>query len=514
MLLHRAAAHWWLTFPLLTALGCALSSLFPSLHLLGWVALVPFYVGLQRCRGYRQSAWFGFITGLLTFGLSTYWMAEFITLFKNYRLVSAVAMASVYWCYCALIFVVVAIVTHRARQTRCELWLFPLALALVFAWFPVLFPWQLGNGQHPFLVAIQGVDITGVSGLDFIIGLVNVLLAQGFMRKRIRAGWQRRLAYGLLLGWFGYGAVQLHFWQKPQAANAVLAVGLVQANGPPSLNPPIAPKGYSLSYPPEMALTEQLAQQGAALVVWPEYDRQYYNLPAVKLAYQRQVAALATPMMLQSVEKTPGPDGYQKFSTITLLDAQGQETGKYQKVQRIAVAEYLPGLDQLPGVKAVVLNYLGDFFGDYQPGPGPARFQLGPLALTPLICYEVILPRFVARSVAASGGNIITVQSNNSWFGDSRVPYQHMGASVLRSVENRRPLIHAMNNGLGGVVAASGQILLQTSAKEIAGYLVEVPYSANPPTTIYQRWPWLTLGGFSIVSIVLLFRRRSVAISV
>jgi apolipoprotein N-acyltransferase len=499
---------WLSTLALCSAALSALSSLYPGLFILGWIALVPFVVGLQLSQGLVRVCGFAFLTGLLTFGLSTYWMAEFITIFKGYSYAASIGLASVYWCYCALMFVVIGVVTHFGKQRGTQFWLFPLALSAVFAFFPVLFPWQLGNAQHPFLVAIQAVDITGVSGLDFIVGLANVLFAQALLANPMVGRIHLVAAYGLIVVWFGYGFFSLQYWDKTGADAESLSVGLVQIDGPPSTQPPAAVSGYSLSYPPEMALTEQLVARGAQLVIWPEYDRQFYNLEFVQRSLQRQVAALATPLILHSVEYAGEGGQTQKFSSATLLNTQGKEDGKYQKIKRIAVAEYLPWFNQSPLVKQWVRSYLGGFFGDYQAGSQPVGFKLGPVTLTPLICYEVILPRFVAGSVKATHGNIITVQSNNSWFGNTRVPYLHMGASVLRSVENRRSLIHVMNNGLGGVVAPSGRVLLQTEHQQVAGYLAQVPFALKDALTFYQRTPWLTLSVVLLCLVTLMARRR------
>ena len=112
------------------------------------------------------------------------------------------------------------------------------------------------------------------------------------------------------------------------------------------------------------------------------------------------------------------------------------------------------------------------------------------MPIEPFICYEVMFPYFVAASNHATRADIFIAQSNNGWFGDTRVPYLHMGASVLRGVENRRPLVHVMNNGLGGVSLPSGRTLLRTAHGEIAGYLLDVPYRKDGIVTFYSRFPY------------------------
>jgi apolipoprotein N-acyltransferase len=104
--------------------------------------------------------------------------------------------------------------------------------------------------------------------------------------------------------------------------------------------------------------------------------------------------------------------------------------------------------------------------------------------------------------------------SNNAWFGDSSMPRQHLGASVLRAVENRMPVIHVMNNGPSAVISGRGQYLFRSGYGERVGYLVDVPVPERRLATFYQVVPWftpallLTLGGLLVLA-TLAGRRRA-----
>lgn len=496
---------------LLAATACAFlfaaPALYPSLYILGWIAFVPFLLGLQHCRNAWQAYGFGLFTGYLAWGLFSYSIAEFVQLFKGYSLAHSIVLASLYWFYCAQSFAIIAVLTQVARRGNAVLWVFPTVLALVLALYPTIFPWQVGNSQSAFLVAIQAVDVTGVSGLDFILGLVSVLVAQALIGRSIFFGRSAVAAYALVSFWFLYGIFSLAHWDKADAAEEVFTVGFVQPDEPPTIAVPGPRAGYSLSYPVEMNLTEQLVAAGAQLVIWPELrNKQYYTRPYVQAAFHRQLAELGSPLLFQAPEPEEHGERVLNFNTATLIAGTGEQVGRYRKVKRIAIAEYLPFFDNSPTVKGWLGKYLGSFFGDFSAGPGVASFDIAGTSVTPFICYEALFPSFVAAATAATGGDLLTVQSNNSWFGDTRVPYQHMSASVLRSVETRRPLVHAINNGLGGVVLPSGRIMHRTPRHQIAGYLVDVPYRKNAPATFYSRFPYCLIAVLGVGLAVMLLR--------
>ncbi len=487
----------------------AVPTLFPEFYLLAWLTFVPFLLGLQRCRNVRQAYGYGVLSGFVAFSLSTYWMAEFIRIFKDYSFASSVGLASLYWLYCAQMFAIIAVLTHYGRRGNAVLWVFPTVLTLVLAFYPVLFPWQIGNTQSEFLVAIQATDITGVSGLDFILGLVAALIAQALIGRHVFFERSAVAAYAVVAAWFIYGVVSLSYWDRAAAGSETLTVGLVQPDEPPGTGTPGPRPGFTLGYPIEMDLTEQLVAAGADVVVWSELrDKQYYAQPLVRAAYQRQVAKLARPLLFQTSEEENSREGLINFNTAVLIDEHGNESGKYRKIKRIAMAEYLPLFENSAMVKGWARQFLGEFFGNVSAGPEPKRFDIGGASIKPFICYEVLFPQFVAASARATGGDIFVAQSNNGWFGDTRAAYPHMGASILRGVENRRPLVHVMNNGLGGVSLPSGRTLLRTSHREIAGYLLDVPYRTTAITTFYGRFPYWLVSLLGFVFLLMLIRSK------
>ena len=78
---------------------------------------------------------------------------------------------------------------------------------------------------------------------------------------------------------------------------------------------------------------------------------------------------------------------------------------------------------------------------------------------------------------------LITI-SNDTWFGDSLGPLQHLQMARMRAMENGRYMIRGTNNGIsaiinehGEIVAQSSQFVRETLTGEAQVMLGETPYT-------------------------------------
>jgi apolipoprotein N-acyltransferase len=245
-----------------------------------------------------------------------------------------------------------------------------------------------------------------------------------------------------------------------------------------------------------MAMTTQLVEQGAKLIVWPETRyKGYFRYQHVAQAFAWQAKTLSTPILFQDTERTTIDAQEKMFNTAMIINQLGQAGGYYRKVHRVPFGEYIPGLNQFDSLKQVVYPYLDAFFTDYSAGSGPTALSLNDISLVPLICYEVMFSSYAAQAIGQqtrankTSSNILVGLSNNGWFGESLQPYQHTNASQLRSVENRVSLIHVTNNGPSIVVSPSGRRLHQTQYHQRQAMLAQVPYANTAGGSFYSRFP-------------------------
>ncbi len=513
----------WLKCLLATATGIALALpfLYPQLYLLTWIAFVPLLIATHTSSALNGYLW-GFVSGLVFYYLAAYWIADFFSLFKGYSATQSQLAAILFWIYCAqlpaLLFASFRCLVNRFQAPA--ILAFPALVAVFYAHFPMMFPVQLGESQSYFPAALQAISVTGVHGLDAVIALTNLTLAYWTIRwlaHRTLTPSRQNLAAVVVVGlWLAFGVYSHHQWERHQANWASLTIGLVQPNEYPDTGIPPVYRGFSRGHPPEMAMTEHLAANGADLVIWPEARfKGYFSQPHVAEAYRHQIAALGILLLFQDMEPAPTPEGRRQrhFNAVKLLDADGEPAGHYRKVKRVAFGETLPVVEHIQPLRTWLESYLGDFFHEIAAGDLPNEFHANGLSLVPLICYETLFPAFTARGAAIppsqsqhQSQRILIGLSSNAWFGHTRQPYQHLHTSRLRAVENRLPMVHVMNNGPSAVILPSGRLSFETPFDTAGGFLTEVPLPPAAGSSFFGRYPYGFITMCYILLVALLIR--------
>jgi apolipoprotein N-acyltransferase len=123
----------------------------------------------------------------------------------------------------------------------------------------------------------------------------------------------------------------------------------------------------------------------------------------------------------------------------------------------------------------------------------------------------VVYPDLVARN--SRDADLLVTISNDSWFGRSIGPLQHLQMARMRALENGRYLLRGTNNGVsaiinprGEVVARTGQFVATTLQGEAQVMLGRTPFAS------FGTLP-LVLGCFSALAAMALlfaafFRKR------
>jgi apolipoprotein N-acyltransferase len=421
---------------------------------LALVAQALFYLGMRHLTP-RQALGRGWCYGFGLFGAGTSWIYVSIHTFGDAPAVLAGGLMLAFTAAVALFFALPAWLWARWLRRDDA----PLADALAFAalwfgqeifrgWFLTGFPW-LYSGYSQLDGPLAGLaPLGGMWLVSFSLALSAALLCN---LPRLR-GQPGRLAAGVLLlvaPWVLGLALKGHAWTEP--SGAPLKVVAIQGNVAQSMKWDPAAVDHQLALYRDMTLNAPRAD----LIVWPETAvpllldtaRPYLDMMN-RFAHERGAALITGVPVRREVD---GERRYYNGMTVV-----GEGEGTYLKQKLVPFGEYVPLQEWLRGL----ISFFDLPMSDFARGPADQELlQARGYRIAPFICYEVVYPDFAAGLLARS--DLLLTISNDTWFGTSIGPLQHLQMARMRALEAGRWMIRATNNGVSGLVDPFGRITTQ-----------------------------------------------------
>ena len=378
------------------------------------------------------------------------------------------------------------------------------------------FPWlALGVSQHKLVPLIQVASVAGVAGVSFLVVWFAVTAAgdmAGLLRQR-GGFWKRRLACLLPLfvavvaaGW-GLSRFAFSLQRMTPYGQHSVTLALVQPSIPQTMiwNPAEKTNRFAKL----MQLSELALATKPDVLVWPEAALPELNDESFR-AITNLVATHKVWMIFgaDDYELKPGAardsnqsSDYQFFNSAFLLSPEAKVVSSYRKRRLVLFGEYIPLVDWLP-----FLKWFTPIQSGFTAGKEPVAFALGAsrrkddradhlqsptLRAGMLICFEDAMAA-TARESAADADFLLNL-TNDGWFGEGAQQFQHAAHSVLRAVENGRPVVRCTNNGLTCWVDEMGFMHdLGVGDADVYGtgfrvVKLSVPSPGSRQPTFYQR---------------------------
>jgi len=466
--------------------GVLLGVSFPSypairLELLAWVALVPLLISLRSVESASELFRRACITMLLFCVISLWWVtlatlpggiltilaqACFMTLplFAFYLLKK---MVTYFFALFSLPFIWVAWEWAYMQQEFSLGWL------------------TLGNSQANLNFMIQYADITGVWGISFWLLWFNVLAVLVLIGSRREALRSLLLMAVMVLLPLLYSMLLFSRDGADSRAEGQLRVTLVQPNIDPhgkwvrSNSVDIMERYYRMS---KIAVRDNRPD----LVIWPEtaipfsiFDSDYlFDLQLLQGALRQWQVPLLTGFV-DVVHSGEGGHG-EAYNASMLLEPGNGVPWIYHKMHLVPFAERVPYVEYFPWLGNATFSLSG--IRGWGKGGDASVMKLssshGKIVIANIICYESIFPSFVTEFVR-KGARMLTLVTNDGWYGTSYAPYQHLAIGRLRCIENRRAMARCANTGLTVVLDKFGRTIADIPWWEEQTLTADVPLEST-----------------------------------
>lgn len=234
------------------------------------------------------------------------------------------------------------------------------------------------------------------------------------------------------------------------------------------------------------------------LIVWPE-GAVPVPLPVSQSLFSNLANSLAA-RNIALIAGVPTQVTHQQSFYNTLL-AVGETNGAYYKEHLVPFGEYVPFEKLLRGLIAFFNLPMSSFIeGPKNQGP----LVVKEFRFAPAICYEIAYPLFV-QNMSKKADAIITV-SNDTWFGRSIGPYQHLQMAQFRAIETGKYVVRATNTGFTAIINNKGKIVEIAPQFEPAFMSSDViAFEGTTPWVRYGIWPLVAALGM-LLGIALLWQ--------
>ncbi len=252
------------------------------------------------------------------------------------------------------------------------------------------------------------------------------------------------------------------------------------------------------------------------LIIWPEtaYPNTFYGHQShLADQFHRIIDYTGAEMLVggydQDMSKSP-MDMLESVFNSSILISKGKVKSAYHKNILIPFGETLP-FGPLNSTIVSIVPAVSLFAH----GTGTPQMETteGHRFVTP-ICYEILESNYMRSLLNQWGDNkFIVNHTNDSWYGDTAEPHQHLFLSKWRALEFNLPIVRSTNTGITSVIFPDGSESKRLGVGESGALDVNVPLG-NGEATFYQIYGVYPLAGiFVILFLITWIREKRILIS-
>ncbi len=418
---------------------------------------------LKKRDYFLSSAFFNLGFGVVGF----YWIGHLLSEFGGMEApINYIAATAFYFLLAPQVYLF-AMIWYFANKKNLLLGhhLFPILFALFYTVLEILVPQQFpAHLGHTFLnfISYGGLKLAPVFGAgfySFVVAWFALEIARLISFRRFNPSFLLLLV--VVIADFTYSSATI------STSLPVLNIRMVQPNignflklnseagGRESMRE-VYDTYYSLSV---IETTKKID-----LVIWPET-----SWPTLQSSEQMEKFKNVQPFFRNLVEKTNADlffggydqrtsiDGFEienQYNAAFYLKKDGSFSGVYHKMRLIPFGETLPfgplnkKLSEL--IKNVSFFAAGERFTLFETSSGQNFISA--------ICYEILFSDFIREYLnkQTKPVNFIVNLTNDSWYGDSSEPKQHLFLAKWRAIEFNLPIVRSTNTGITTIIYPDG----------------------------------------------------------
>jgi len=436
----------------------------------------------------KELFWIGYSFGLGLWSLGISWMFVSIYFYGNIGFILSIFLTLIFIGILSIYFGVTLFLYYYLRSSSRISVIFSLPIAWIIIEYlrSILFtgfPWLISGTMLADTILDGWTPIIGAQGNSFLLLVLSSLffLFISEFKKYKTALLSGTFIFLLLFSSFSLKNIE---WTSLERS---LNASIVQTNL--ELDEKWSTKGVA-DTKNMMQVALDNAKEGE-IIVFPE-TALIFSENEIKdwLDYIKLKAELKEVTLITGIVERE-----ESFKVRNRILGLGMANSHYDKVKLVPFGEFIPFEAQT----GKLFDILGLRLTNTIPGEQINTINAGNIRISASICYEIAFSDLIRKTALES--NLLVTISNDTWFGSSYGPIQHLEIAQNRALEHKKALLRSTNSGISAFISRNGEII------EKQGYfedkLLKKEINLYAGETFYAKYGNLPL--FIILSVIFIF---------
>ena len=436
----------------------------------------------------KELFWIGYSFGLGLWSLGISWMFVSIYFYGNIGFILSIFLTLIFIGILSIYFGVTLFLYYYLRSSSRISVIFSLPIAWIIIEYlrSILFtgfPWLISGTMLADTILDGWTPIIGAQGNSFLLLVLSSLffLFISEFKKYKTALLSGTFIFLLLFSSFSLKNIE---WTSLERS---LNASIVQTNL--ELDEKWSTKGVA-DTKNMMQVALDNAKEGE-IIVFPE-TALIFSENEIKdwLDYIKLKAELKEVTLITGIVERE-----ESFKVRNRILGLGMANSHYDKVKLVPFGEFIPFEAQT----GKLFDILGLRLTNTIPGEQINTINAGNIRISASICYEIAFSDLIRKTALES--NLLVTISNDTWFGSSYGPIQHLEIAQNRALEHKKTLLRSTNSGISAFISRNGEII------EKQGYfedkLLKKEINLYAGETFYAKYGNLPL--FIILSVIFIF---------